>query len=257
MFDVLPVRTPTVPPATHTNCYRFGRTVIDPASPWADEQERLAAWAGVGSNGRGVDTILLTHHHVDHVGGVADLVARTGAKVYAHPDARVPFRVDGQLVDGDVVDTGAGHLRCLHTPGHADGHLCFRVEESGDIVAGDMVAGHGTIVLIEPEGHLATYLASLERLVPLAGRLLPAHGPVLEDGRAVLERYIAHRHARTEQIAAALGGGPLDPEGIAAVVYAGVPGVNLGLAAVQVRTHLTWLVERGRVRAVDGAYALE
>ena len=252
MLDVLPVRTPTVPPATHTNCYRLGRAVIDPASPWPDEQERLAAWAGP------VDTILLTHHHHDHVGGVADLVARTGARVFAHADARLPFPVDVRLHDGDVVDTGAGLLRCLYTPGHADGHLCYRVEDTGDIVAGDMVAGHGTIVLIEPEGHLATYIASLERLLPLGGRLLPAHGPALEDGPATLAQYVAHRHARTAQVAAALGGGPLDPEGIAAMVYAGVPAVNLGLAAVQVRTHLTWLVERARVRAhADGTYALE
>lgn len=252
MVDVLPVRTPTVPPATHTNCYRFGRAVVDPASPWPDEQERLATWAA------GVDTILLTHHHHDHVGGVADLVARTGAKVYAHGDAEVPFPVDVRLQDGDLVDTGAGVLRAVYTPGHAHGHLCYRVEETGDIVAGDMVAGTGTIVLIEPEGHLATYLASLERLVSFAGRLLPAHGPILPDGPAVLAQYIAHRHARTAQIAAALGAGPLDPEGIAAVVYAGVPGVHLGLAAVQVRTHLTWLVEHGRVHArADGTFALE
>ncbi|MDP2308316.1 MAG: MBL fold metallo-hydrolase [Pseudomonadota bacterium] len=250
MIDVLPVRTPTVPPATHTNCYRFGRVVIDPASPYPDEQERLASWA------EGVDTILLTHHHLDHVGGVADLVARTGAKVYAHTDARVAFPVDVRLEDGDVIDTGAttgaARLRCLHTPGHADGHLCFLDEQTGDIVAGDMVAGFGTIVLIEPEGHLATYLGSLSRLLPLAGRLLPAHGPVLESGPAVLRQYIAHRHARTEQIAAALAGGPRDPMGIAAIVYAGVPGVHLGLAAVQVRTHLTWLIERGRVVARPG-----
>lgn len=250
MIDVLAVRTPTVPPATHTNCYRFGRTVIDPASPYPDEQKRLATWAG------DIDTILLTHHHHDHIGGVADLVERTGAKVYAHTDAQVSFPVDVRLEDGDVVDTGVGTLRCLYTPGHADGHLCFLHQETGDIVAGDMVAGFGTIVLIEPEGHLATYLSSLERLLPLAGRLLPAHGPALPDGPAVLAQYIAHRHARTAQIAAALVGGPRDPEGIAAIVYAGVPGVHLGLAAVQVRTHLTWLIERGRVVALpDGTFA--
>jgi glyoxylase-like metal-dependent hydrolase (beta-lactamase superfamily II) len=252
VFAVLPVRTPTVPPATHTNCYRLGRVVIDPASPWPDEQARLAEWLGDG-----VDAVLLTHHHGDHVGGVVDLVARTGAKVYAHADARLPFPVDGRLADGDVFDTGAGLLRCLHTPGHADGHLCFRHEETGDVVAGDMVAGVGTIVLIEPEGHLATYLASLARLVALGGALLPAHGPAIPDGPALARQYIAHRHARTEQVLAALADGPLDPVGVARTVYAGLPGVDPGLAAVQVRTHLTWLVEQGRVRRRDGVYERE
>ena len=252
MIDVLPVRTPTVPPATHTNCYRVGRVVVDPASPWPDEQARLAEWIGDD-----VDTVLLTHHHGDHVGGVADLVARTGARVYAHADARLPFPVDGRLEDDARIDTGAGWLRCLHTPGHADGHLCFLHEASGAIVAGDMVAGTGTIVLIEPEGHLATYLASLARLEALGGALLPAHGPAIPDGAALVRQYVAHRHARTEQVYRALADGPLDPVGIARVVYAGVPGVDLGLAAVQVRAHLTWLREQARVEHRDGVYVRE
>ncbi len=246
----LPVRTPTVPPATHTNCYRVGRVVVDPASPWDDEQDRLATWAD------GVDTILLTHHHVDHVGGVEDLRRRTGAKVYAHADSRLDFVLDGTLADGDEIDTGAGTLTALHTPGHADGHLCFR-HDTGAILAGDMVAGIGTIVLIEPEGHLATYLASLERLRALGGRLYPAHGPDL-DGVAATSQYLAHRNARSEQVAASLRDRPLDPREIAAVVYAGVPGVDLALAAVQVRTHLRWLVERGRARHhADGSFTRE
>ncbi len=242
MFDVLAVRTPTVPPATHTNCYRLGRAVIDPASPWPEEQDRLATWAGK------IDSILLTHHHADHVGGVAALVARTGAKVYTHTDARLPFPVDVRLEDGDTFDTGTGTLRCFHTPGHADGHLCFQEVETGDIVAGDLVAGMGTIVLVPPEGHLATYLASLERLLPIAGTLLPAHGPPLPDGVGVLQHYIRHRHARTAQVEAALAGGPRTPQAIAGAVYAGIPGVDLGLATAQVRTHLQWLAERGRAR---------
>jgi glyoxylase-like metal-dependent hydrolase (beta-lactamase superfamily II) len=145
----------------------------------------------------------------------------------------------------------------LHTPGHADGHLCFRHEESGAVVAGDMVAGTGTIVLIEPEGHLATYLASLERLAAIGGPFYPAHGPAIPDGPALALQYIAHRHRRTEQIADALAAGPLDPVGIARAVYAGIPGVDVGLAAVQVRTHLTWLREHGRVRRQGDVYELE
>jgi len=245
MIAVLPVRTPTVPPATHTNCYRVGGTVFDPASPYPDEQARLADWLGAG-----VERIVLTHHHGDHVGGVEDLRRRTGAPVWAHRDARVPFEVDHRIEDGEMLDTGDGAWRCLHTPGHADGHLCFLNEGTGDVIAGDMVAGVGTIVLVPPEGHLATYLDSLRRLRALSRVLHPAHGPALEDAPAALDHYTAHRHRRTEQVRAALDAGT--PSAMARVIYADVPGVDFSLAAAQVRAHLGWLEERGEVVETDG-----
>lgn len=250
LIDVLPLRTPTVPPATHTNCYRVGRTLFDPASPWPDEQERLAAWAGTD-----VERVVLTHHHPDHIGGVVDIVRRTGAEVWAHHDARLPFHVEHRLSDGDTFDTSndtsSDALTCLHTPGHADGHLCFRSAASGEILAGDMVAGVGTIVLVPPEGNLAVYLASLERLLPIATVLHPAHGPAIPDGPALIRRYIAHRHMRTAQFAEVLRSrGPASPVEIAERVYAGIPGVDFTLAALQVRAHLAWLGERGEARAV-------
>lgn len=249
-MEVLPLRTPTIPPATHTNCYRVGRTYIDPASPWEDEQARLLAWAHGG-----VDRIVITHHHHDHVGGVAALAAATGAPVYAHRDARVDFPVDVWLEDGDGIDTGSGVLRCLHTPGHADGHLALHLEGTDHVIAGDLVAGEGTIVLVEPEGDLEVYLDSLARVRPLVGTMWPAHGRALVDGQGVVDRYTAHRHHRTRQILTALTAGPADPDRIAERVYEGVPGVNLALAALQVRTHLRWLERRGRVEVgPDGDY---
>lgn len=252
MVEVFPVRTPTVPPATHTNCYRVGGVVVDPASPYADEQGALA-----GGLGARVDLILVTHHHPDHVGGVEDLRRRTGAPVWAHRDARLPFPVDGYVEDEQAIPTGAGTLRAVHTPGHADGHLVFLVEDTGDLIAGDLVAGVGTILLAPPEGHLGTYLASLERMVPRARRIFPAHGPAVEDGPTLLRDYVAHRHVRTQQVARALGGGPVDAQDIARIVYGGVPGVDLQLAAAQVRAHAEWLVEAGRARATaDGRWAL-
>ena len=242
MLSVLPVRTPTLPPATHTNCYRLGRIVIDPASPYADEQERTAIFA------QGIDTILLTHHHPDHIGGVEDLRRRTGAKVLGHADSRLPFGLDGTLADGDIVDSGAGSLLALHTPGHADGHLAFQRQGSGDVIAGDLVAGIGTIVLIRPEGNLEVYLASLARVRAVATTLYPAHGPAVPA--SVADDYITHRLMRTEQFRNAMRAGASTPDEIAGIVYGGIPGVNFALAALQVRTHLAWLVARAEVAEV-------
>ncbi len=250
MIRVLPLRTPTLPPATHTNCYRLGDTVIDPASPYPEEQERLVAWLGDG-----VRRILLTHHHHDHIGGVVALAAATGAEVWAHADARLPFPVDVRVDDGDRIDTGDGVLVCWHTPGHADGHLAFSVEGGDILIGGDLVAGEGTIVLVPPEGHLATYLDSLTRMRTVASTVLPAHGPPLALPDA-FDHYRVHRHHRTDQIVAAIAAGSHTPERIAARIYADIPGVNLALAAIQVTTHLLWLLERQRVRCTADGFVL-
>ncbi len=251
MIEVFPVRTPTLPPATHTNVYRVGSVVIDPGSPWADEQERLAEAL---RDGPAVTHIVLTHHHHDHTGGVEDLARRTGAKVCAHEDARVAFPVDVHLREGDLVPTGGPPLRCLHTPGHADGHLALQVVDTGDVLVGDLLAGVGTIVLAPPEGHLRTFLRSLERVARVAKRAFPAHGPTLQDAPAAIEAVIAHRHARSQQVEAALLAGATTAREVATVVSAGVPGVDLKLAAAQALAHLQWLAEEGLAREEDGRW---
>jgi len=128
---VVPVRTPTLPPATRTNCYIVGdrarALAIDPATPYADEQARLDAY--VESEGIRLAAIVLTHHHVDHVGDAARLAAKHGVPVWAHREtaSRVAGRVQVSAVldEGARVDVGASELRALFTPGHAPGHLCF------------------------------------------------------------------------------------------------------------------------------------
>lgn len=250
MIEVAPgvrgfaVRSPTLPPATHTNVWILGHdrlTVIDPASPWASEQQAL--WEALEQLDRPIERILLTHHHHDHVSGAVDLQQRCGAPIVAHPatQERVRFATE-PAQPGPLED-----LQLIHTPGHAPGHLVV-LHPSGACVAGDMVAGVGTIA-IDPDdaGHLGTYLASLALLRELGARwLLPAHGPVLDDPIAILDHYIAHRHARTDQIRAALAHADT-PLGLAAHVYAELDPRFHPLAAVQIRAHLTWLEEQGEV----------
>lgn len=246
------VPSPTLPPATSTNCWLLGGTqvvAVDPAGVTPETQAGLHA----ALDGRTVSAIFLTHHHFDHIGGAVDLRARTGAPIlaHAHTASQVPFPVDRVLDEGDVVATDAGPWTALHTPGHARGHLCLRSADGQSIVAGDMVAGEGTIVLDPPEGELGAYLASLARLVALApARLLPAHGDAIEPAVPLLEHYIQHRHARTEQIHAALQAhGPARPIELVPAVYPDLPVFFRPVAARQVLCHLQWLVGTGAATA--------
>lgn len=249
--QVVPVRSPTLPPARHTNAWVLGDddvVVVDPASPWPDPQQALAdALAD-----RRVQAIFLTHHHLDHVGGVLDLQRRTGAPVWAHPltAARVAFAVDRMVEEGDQLQLGSSTWRALHTPGHATGHLCLHRAADGVVVAGDMVAGVGTIVLDPPEGELGAYLHHLGRLEALGPTtLLPAHGDPILDGPALLAEYIAHRHDRTAQVRAALARlAPARPLQLVPSIYVDLPAAFHPLAARQVLCHLRWLEAHGQAR---------
>ncbi|MEO8549457.1 MAG: MBL fold metallo-hydrolase, partial [Kofleriaceae bacterium] len=243
---MLALRTPTLPPAAHTNVYLVGPeegpwAVVDPGSPYPDQQAVLEqALAPVG-----LEVVLLTHHHGDHVGGAAALAARFGAPIAAHAEtaARVAMPIDRVLADGDVI---AG-LECVFTPGHAAGHLCFA--RDGHTIAGDMVAGLGTILIDPSEGDMALYLRSLERLLARPPSvLLPAHGPSLPDGHAKVREYIAHRLMREAKVAAALGATPADAGALVAIAYADTPRLLWPLAERSLVAHLHKLVSDGRAR---------
>lgn len=256
-----PVRTPTLPPATHTNCYVVGQNeliVIDPASPYDEERTALdEALDAAAAAGRKVVEIWLTHHHGDHVGGAAHLAKRLGVPIRAHrlTAERLTERVGDiePLDDGEVrVLAGAPErrLRAVFTPGHAPGHLCFLEENTGFLVAGDMVAGIGTILIDPSEGDMAQYLDSLAAMKALAPRvLLPAHGGAITDPIARLDHYIEHRLWREGRVVSALGShGPATSRELVAVVYEDVPPAVHPLAERSLLAHLAKLATEGRAR---------
>ncbi|MEM9458090.1 MAG: MBL fold metallo-hydrolase [Myxococcota bacterium] len=252
----LALRTPTLPPATSTNVMIAGRSrlaVIEPATPFADEQQALdEALEGLAAQGRRVEMLLVTHHHIDHIGDVERLRQRHGVPVLAHAATaeRLPFAVDHALVDGEEIDLGEGVvLRMVHTPGHAPGHLVIHELSSGIAHAGDMVAGEGTI-LIEPDdaGDMGQYLDSLRRLGALGTRaLIPAHGPVQDDPVAIVERYIAHRLKREARVLAAIDAGAETMDDMVARAYEDTPKVLWPLAARALEAHLRKLEADGVV----------
>lgn len=264
-----PLNTPTIPPATTTNAYVIGERrlyVVDPAPEDADELARLEALLDERVRG-GAEMVgvLLTHHHPDHVGGVERIARRYEAPVLAHAETLRILRERPQGLDvpgarplGDGVRIPLGvapdgtegwELEALHTPGHARGHLVFRDSRYGALIAGDLVSTVSTIVIDPPEGHLATYLASLERVRDLLGPddvVHPAHGPVASSGRRVLERYLEHRARRESSLVHALADGLETEADLVRRVYADVDERMLPIAARSMRAGLDKLAEEGR-----------
>jgi glyoxylase-like metal-dependent hydrolase (beta-lactamase superfamily II) len=182
--------------------------VIDPGPN--DDRHLAALQRALGPSAVGV--VLITHGHADHI-ELADRVASLhGARIARHPE----------LADGDIVRIGTVDLVALHTPGHAPDHLAFWMPGDRALFTGDLILGRGSSMVTYPEGDVAAYLRSLERVAALEPRMLfPGHwGPVMEAGPKIAE-YREHRLARERQVLEELRrGGPGSAAGVTQRVYA-------------------------------------
>ncbi|HJR07675.1 MAG TPA: MBL fold metallo-hydrolase [Pyrinomonadaceae bacterium] len=253
-FICFPVRTPTKPPATHTNAYIVGHqdiVILDPGSPYEEEQAALAACIDeLTAEGRRVREIILTHHHPDHVAGVGALLEHLGGRVSvaAHRQTaeslRGQVRVDRFIEDGERIEL-AGEpsltLRAMHTPGHTRGHLSFYEATTHALITGDNIVGLGSVLIDPPEGNMRDYLASLERyraLLPNIKVLFGGHGAAVAAPRAKIEEYIAHRLEREANILQAVRAGAQTPQEIVARVYTDVNPKVHAMAGRAVLAHL-------------------
>ncbi len=219
-YICFPVRTPTKPPATHTNAYIIYTSreilVIDSGSPYEDEQAALAECVDdLIAEGRTVREIVLTHVHPDHVAGVESLNAflenNHGRRipVAAHrltaESLKHQFPVDRFIEDDEVIALDGEpsiKLRALFTPGHARGHLCFYDEARGVLISGDNVVGFGSVLIDPSDGNMPQYLDSLRRMraLPNVTVMLPGHGPAIANPYDKIDEYIAHRLEREAKI---------------------------------------------------------
>ena len=267
-----PLRTPTIPPATHTNCYLVGgdeMVVIDPGSPYPDQQAALDhVVARFIEQGKRFREIIITHLHPDHIGGVTHLAEKFNLPVAAHRLTAEAIggevRVDRLIEDGEVIELSEAstgltwRLRAMWTPGHARGHLSFYEERTGSLLTGDCVVGFGTVVIAPPEGNMNDYLASLRRYLalPRLTALMPGHGPVIADARGRIEEYIVHRHDREKQIVSAMQAGASAIPQIVKAVYTDVPEDMHQLAELSVLAHLEKLEGEGRVTRAANEFRL-
>ena len=201
--------------------------------------------------GQELAQVLLTHTHSDHAGGVPAVLARW-------PDASIRSSPSAPFTDGETLLAGGGSLTALHTPGHAPDHFCFLNEASGEVYCGDLVRAGGTIVIpANRGGDLRAYLRSLERLRSMRPkRLLPGHGPAIDDPDAAIAEYLAHRAQREAEIIDALRSGLTRPAEIVPRIYGRLAAMIVRAAEESVLAHLRKLEADGLATEENGRWVL-
>jgi glyoxylase-like metal-dependent hydrolase (beta-lactamase superfamily II) len=245
---------------TGTQTYVVGTTDVAVIDPGPDEPAHLDALLRAIA-GRPVVAILCTHTHRDHSPAAAPLKALTGAPIIgcaplvlsdAGPRADAAFdrdyAPDRVLEDGETVSGNGWTLEAVATPGHTSNHLCYALRESGALFTGDHVMGWSTTVVSPPDGDMAEFMRSLDKLMDRADRVYyPAHGPAVEKPHRFVRGLIGHRKQREGQILRLLKAGTGDIPDMVARMYAGLdPRLN-GAAGRSVLAHLLDLKARGIV----------
>jgi len=261
-----------------TNTYILGEGRVALIDPGPALPAHLAAILAALAPGERISHIFVTHAHLDHSGLARPLAEATGAPVLAFGDVRsgrsarmaaramaglapggegvdAAFAPDVRLAHGDRVDAGGWALEALHTPGHFGNHLSF--VWAGGTFSGDHVMGWASTLISPPDGDLADYMRSLDRLAAVrAARLFPGHGAPIENPAARIAELSRHRHARSAQILAEIAAGPRSISELVARLYADTPPALHPAARRNVLAHLIDL-EDNKIVSVEAGSSSE
>jgi len=256
--EVIPIKTATLPPADHTNCYLVGDpdgayVMVDPAVRMREDMEVLAT--AVERHRGTLVAVLFTHSHSDHLADMSLLREAFDVPVWGSEYTARSVSCDRILNDGEVLELGEQSWQVLITPGHHPGHICL-LSEAG-LVAGDMLAGIGTILIPPHTGNMTAYIEQLERLKALKPHLVfPSHGPVVAIPDQLINHYIKHRKARHSNVLSAVTNGITKLAAIAVEAYADTPDAHPGLAVDQTLSHLMALEAEGAVKQSNGTWSV-
>ena len=247
--------------------------VIDPGPNSDTHREALLK----ALDGRTVTHVFVTHHHIDHSPLAAPLAKQYGCEVYGYGKQVIPpaggevrleagddlsFKPDVEIRDGAVIEGDDWTMEAIHTPGHTSNHMCYALREENVLFSGDHIMGWSTSVVSPPDGHMGDYLNSLEKILARGfDRIIPTHGPVIEDPAPFVRAYIDHRLDRERQICGALSEGLTDIMDIVKRLYTDIDPRLYPAAAHSVLAHLIHMKETGRVcsggtSGLKGSYRL-
>ena len=232
-----------------TNTYLVGIDEVAVIDPGIEDEGHLDAVVGCG--GDRIRWIFCTHTHPDHSPGAAALKKRTGAEVLAF-ESRDGLVVDSAIEDGYQIEATEFRLSAVHTPGHASNHLCYLLEEERLLFSGDHIMQGSTVVIAPPDGDMAAYLTSLERIRSLRLRsIAPGHGHLIDDPNAVIDEYVRHRLERERQVLDAVVAGDHTTAEIVSRLYPDLVEELVIRARQTVHAHLRKLAAEGRTASKD------
>lgn len=257
---------------TGTCAYIVGEGDVALIDPGPDDEAHRAALLDAVKAER-VTHILVTHTHKDHSPGARALSRATGAPVWGcaahvaiedHPSGRLDashdtdYAPDVEMADGDTLQGAGFALTAVHTPGHASNHLCFALAEEGTLFSGDHVMAWSTTVVAPPDGDMAAYMASLERLAArMEETYYPGHGSPATSARRYVRGLASHRRQRETAILARIAAGDADIATIVARIYSGLDPRLVRAASLSVLAHLQDMTARGLVTSSEGAATME
>ncbi|MBN9220043.1 MAG: MBL fold metallo-hydrolase [Mesorhizobium sp.] len=257
-----------------TNSYVVGRDTLAVIDPGPDDEAHLQTLLDI-IGGRPVSHVFVSHTHRDHSPLAARLRERTGAVVLAegpHRPAR-PLRVgetnsldasadatfvpDIALPDGELVAGDGWAIRTVLTPGHTANHAAFALEGTGILFSADHVMGWATSIVAPPDGAMADYMASLDKLIERGDRLLlPGHGGPVTAPRNFMRGLKTHRRMRERAILERVRAGDRTIPAMVKAIYRDTDPRLHGAAGLSVLAHLEDLVARNLV-VTDAAPAID
>jgi glyoxylase-like metal-dependent hydrolase (beta-lactamase superfamily II) len=258
---------PSIMTGPGTNSYLIGEERVALIDPGPDDDAHLDALRRAGRDR--IRWILVTHTHIDHSPLAVRLQAATGAELIGFGPAPAQssvgptgidphdatFQPERRMLDGERLDLGDLALEAVYTPGHASNHLCYELTGTGLLFSGDHVMSGSTVVIAPPDGDMAVYMESLEKVRrrPMR-RIGPGHGDMLDDPAAVLDGYLRHRRERETQVLTAVrksGPDGITVEQLVAAIYVDVAAELHKVARYSVWAHLRKLAAEGRAETPE------
>lgn len=254
-----------------TGTYILGEEEVAVIDPGPADAEHINAIL-TATAGEKITHILVTHTHMDHSPGCRLLKAHCDASTYAYGphgagklEQGVPVEEGGDMdfvpdvlvTDGEIIEGKNWTVECVYTPGHTSNHMCFQLKEAKALFTGDHVMGWSTSIISPPDGDMAAYLASLEKLLTRDDEVYwPTHGPAIEEPKAHVRAFIEHRKEREQQILDQIDQGQHIIADMVPLMYKDTPEFMYPAAARSVLAAMENLVQTG-VLATDSEISLD